>query len=343
MSAPGAVPRTHAEHRAEELRVWAALLVIYLVWGSTYLAIRIVVKDLPPLLSAGLRFAVAGAILAIFLALRSGPSRLRVERRRLLGAVLVGALLLTLGNGFVVFGERTVPSAVAALMVASTPLWVVLWRTITGDRVPRGTLLGVAVGFVGVGLLVVPSGIDGSIDPLGAAFILVGALSWATGTFASSKIAMPTDPLVSTTYQMLAGGLLLLGAGALRGEPFQPTTWIDSQAAFVALLYLVFVGSLGAFTTYTWLVQHAPVSRVATYTYVNPVVAVVLGSIILSEAITPPMIIGGAIIVTGVALITTHEVRSHRARLERAAAAAAAAQSVEPTLDEGTIDEPAGR
>ncbi|MFI5254609.1 MAG: EamA family transporter [Candidatus Limnocylindrales bacterium] len=343
MSGAGAGPAQRgagpAQRRADEIRVWLALLVIYVVWGSTYLGIRVVVHDLPPLLSAGLRFTVAGVILAAVLLVRSGPSGFRVERRQLLGAITVGALLLVFGNGLVVLAERTVPSALAALIIASTPLWVAVWRTLTGDRPPRGTLVGVAIGFVGVGVLVVSSGLSGTIDPFGAALLVLASASWATGTFVSSKLALPRDPFVSTALQMLAGGLLMLGAGFLRGEPFQPATWIDSPAAFAALLYLVFFGSLGAFTTYTWLLQHAPVSRVATYAYVNPVVAVVLGAVILGETITPSVIVGGAVIVAGVALITTFEARSGRARSERAAAAGAAAQSVEPILDEGLADD----
>lgn len=330
--------RTSAEHGAKELRVWLALLVIYVVWGSTYLAIRVVVLDLPPLLSVGMRFTIAGAILALALVVRSGPARLRVERRRALGAFAVGALLLVLGNGLVFLGERTVPSALAALIIASMPLWVAIWRTVTGDRVPGGTLLGVAIGLFGVGLLVVPAGIGGSIDPLGATFLVVASVGWATGTFASSKLSLPTDPMVSTAYQMLAGGVLLLGAGILSREPFQPATWIDSQSAFLALMYLVFVGSLGAFTTYTWLVQHAPVSRVATYAYVNPVVAVLLGAVILNEQITPVMIAGGTIIVLGVALITAHEARARRGRIGRATVAA---RSRVPILDEEALSDDA--
>ncbi|KRT62683.1 MAG: Permease of the drug or metabolite transporter (DMT) superfamily [Chloroflexi bacterium CSP1-4] len=328
MSAPPTSPRTPADHRAEELRVWLALLVVYVVWGSTYLAIRIVVADLPPLLSAGLRFLLAGSVVAVAVAIRSGPGRLRVERRRLASVALVGALLLLGGNGLVVLAEQTVPSALTALIIASTPIWVVVLRTITGDRVARGTLLGVAVGFVGVGALVVPAGLSGNVEALGLGMLIIASICWATGSFVSSRLPLPADPFVSTSYQMLAGGALMLVAGTLRGEPFAPATWVETPDALLALGYLVVFGSLAAFSAYTWLLQHAPISRVATYAYVNPVVAVVLGAVILSESITPAMLVGGAVIVTGVALIIRHEAGVRRAR-EEAAAAGASSQSIE--------------
>lgn len=315
-----------ADRRADELRVWLALLVVYVVWGSTYLGIRIVVHDLPPLLSAGTRFLTAGAIVALVLLVRSGPGRLRVSRERLAGAMAVGALLLFAGNGLVVLAERTVPSAHTALIIASTPLWVVVLRTITGDRVAAGTLVGVGVGFLGVGVLVVPAGLGGSVDLFGVLLLVGASACWATGSFASSRLAMPTDHLVSTAVQMLAGGSLMLVAGTLRGEPFAPAAWAESRDAFLALLYLIFIGSLAAYTAYTWLLQHAPISRVATYAYVNPVVAVILGAVILREEISPAMVVGGAVIVSAVALILRHEAIARRGR-EEAAAAAAAGQS----------------
>jgi len=251
-----------------------------------------------------------------------------VERRRLASVALVGALLLLGGNGLVVLAEQTVPSALTALIIASTPIWVVVLRTITGDRVARGTLLGVAVGFVGVGALVVPAGLSGNVEALGLGMLIIASICWATGSFVSSRLPLPADPFVSTSYQMLAGGALMLVAGTLRGEPFAPATWVETPDALLALGYLVVFGSLAAFSAYTWLLQHAPISRVATYAYVNPVVAVVLGAVILSESITPAMLVGGAVIVTGVALIIRHEAGVRRAR-EEAAAAGASSQSIE--------------
>ncbi len=293
--------------RSEALRVWLAMLTIYVVWGSTYLGIRIVVADLPPLVTAGSRFLIAGTIVALVLVVRSGPARLRVDRRQLAGAVLVGAALLLGGNGLVMIAEQTVPSAMAALLIASEPLLVVLLRRLTRERIPGTTLVGVLVGFVGVACLVVPAWTGAGGDPLGMALLLLASFSWAVGSFISSRTTMPRDPFVSTSIQMLTGGALMLALGLLSGEPFEPLTWASSPDAFVAWLYLIFVGSLAGFTAYTWVLQHAPISRVATYAYVNPVVALILGVVILQEVVTPSMLVGGALIVASLALIVRNE------------------------------------
>ena len=283
------------------------MLTIYLVWGSTYLAIRVVVGDLPPLVTAGSRFLIAGAIVTLAVLVRSGPSRFHLTRQQLIAAILVGAALLLGGNGLVVIAEQTVPSAFAALIIASTPLALVVLRRIFGERISTGTLIGVVVGFAGVACLVVPAWTGGGADPFGVALLLLAELSWACGAFISSRASMPPDPFASTAIQMLTGGALMLAIGLARGEPFAPLAWPQSQDAFRAWLYLIFVGSLAGFTAYTWVLQHAPVSRVATYAYVNPVVAVILGVIILGEVITPAMLIGGAILVASVALIIRNE------------------------------------
>jgi drug/metabolite transporter (DMT)-like permease len=165
----------------------------------------------------------------------------------------------------------------------------------------------VVVGFGGVACLVVPSWTGGGTDPLGVAMLLLAAFSWACGSFISSRATMPADPFASTAVQMLTGGALLLLTGLLVGEPFEPLTWAASADAFLAWLYLVFIGSLAGFTAYTWVLQHAPISRVATYAYVNPVVAVILGVVILGEIVTPAMLLGGGIIVAAVALIIRNE------------------------------------
>ena len=288
---------------------------VYVIWGSTYLAIAIAVQTLPPLFSAGLRFTLAGLVLLGFIAARRG---LRVERAQLVGASIVGLLLLVGGNGFVVLAERTVPSGLTALIIASVPLWIVIFRRIAGDRIHLSTFIGVAVGFAGVAFLVIGRGANGSVDPVGLGLLLVATVSWALGTFLSPRLRMPRDGLLSTGIQQLAGGLVLVVLGAAAGEVthLEPSTW--SANSLLAMAYLVVFGSLVAFTAYSWLLQNAPVSLVATYAYVNPVIAVLLGALILAEPITPSIVLGAAIIVAAVAFIVTRE--GARQRAARAAA-----------------------
>ncbi|HEV8656237.1 MAG TPA: EamA family transporter [Candidatus Limnocylindria bacterium] len=285
--------------------MWSALGVVYLVWGSTYLAIAIAVQTLPPLLSAGLRFLLAGVILGAWLALRYGRAALRIDRAQLGGAALVGMLLLAGGNGLVVLAERTVPSGLTALVVASVPLWIVVFRLIAGDRVAASLIGGVIVGFAGVALLVVPRGASGEVDPLGLVMVVGATFSWALGTFASPRLRTPRDPLASTAVQMLAGGVLLVVIAVATGEPARADPSTFSTASLLAMAYLVVFGSLVAFSAYTWLLQHASVSVVSTYAYVNPVVAVLLGAVVLSEAVTPSMLVGAAIILAAVAFIVS--------------------------------------
>jgi drug/metabolite transporter (DMT)-like permease len=300
-----------SSRRASSFNVWLALGIVYVVWGSTYLAIAIAVETLPPLLWAGLRFALAGVLLAGWLALRGVD--LRVSRRELAGAAAVGILLLAVANGLVVLAERTVPSGVAALIVASIPLWIVIYRMVVGERVGRDLLAGVLLGLGGVAILVVPGGLNGTIDPVGALMLFGATLSWALGTFLSPRLRTPRDVLVSTAYQMLAGGVVLLVAGVGRGElaSIDPTTF--STRSIVAFIYLVVFGSLVAYSAYTWLLQNASVSLVSTYAFVNPVVAVLLGALILAEPITPTLVIGAAVIVVAVAFIVIRQNAARRA------------------------------
>lgn len=275
------------------------------MWGSTYLAIRVVVGSLPPLGSAGVRFTLAGVVLAAIVALRHGPSALRVRWAELRGAAIVGLSLLLFGNGFVQLAERDVPSALAALIVGSTPLWIVLYRRIAGERIEPTVLAGVAVGFVGVGVLVIPRGISGEVAPLGLAFMLVASAAWGWGTFRSKYLALPRDAIVSTTLQQLCGGLGLLAGAVLTGERIDPGEW--TTRSLVALGYLVVFGSLVAFSAYTWLLAHVPVSKVSTYAYVNPVVAVLLGALILGEPITASIVAGAVLVIAAVALIVRRQ------------------------------------
>jgi len=308
---------------ASPLAIWSALASVYVIWGSTYLAIAIAVQTLPPLLSAGIRFCVAGLVLLGIVAARRG---LRVGREQLIGAAIVGLLLLVGGNGFVVLAERTVPSGLTALIVASVPLWIVVFRRIAGDRIHPSTFVGVAVGFAGVAFLVVGRG-SGTADPTGLGLLLVATVSWALGTFLSPRLRLPRDGLLSTGIQQLAGGMILVVLAAALGElsHLEPATW--STGSLLAMGYLVVFGSLVAFTAYGWLLQHAPVSLVATYAYVNPVVAVVLGFAVLAEPITPSIITGAAIIIAAVAFIVTREGARQRAARSVAAMGAAGSEA----------------
>jgi drug/metabolite transporter (DMT)-like permease len=309
---------------ASPLAIWSALGAVYVIWGSTYLAIAIAVQTLPPLFSAGLRFCIAGLVLLGFIAIRRG---LRVGREQLIGAAIVGLLLLVGGNGFVVLAEQTVPSGLTALIIASVPLWIVIFRRLAGDQINASTFVGVAVGFAGVAFLVAPRGSSGGADLSGLLLLLVATISWALGTFLAPRLRMPGDALLSTGIQQLAGGIVLVVAGAAMGElgHLEPATW--SANSLLAMAYLVVFGSLVAFTAYSWLLQNAPVSLVATYAYVNPVVAVLLGALVLAEPITPSIIVGAAIIVAAVAFIVTREGARQRAARATATPGAAASEA----------------
>lgn len=294
---------------APEWQIWAALIVVYIVWGSTYLAIRIVVETMPPLLSAGVRHTIAALILFAYLVLRHRGAALRLSRSEWLGAGFVGVTLLLVGNGFVMLGERDVPSALAALIVAVVPLNVVVLRLLHRERVRRMTVLGVVVGFAGVAVLIIPRGIDGTVNLIGMLMIVIAAVSWSIGSYFSKRITLPRDQLASTGAQMLVGGVGLGLSGLLVGElgSLQPERF--STESLIWLAYLILFGSVLAYTAYTWLLQHAPVSKVATYAFVNPVVAIVLGVAFLAEDINTTMILGAAMIVLSVVIVVRTESR----------------------------------
>lgn len=284
-------------------QVWTALLIVYVVWGSTYLFIRIVVETMPALLSGGLRFAICGVLMGLILVIRKGPRALRVSRAEARGALFIGALLLGVGNGGVILAERDVPSGLTALIVGVVPLVVLVMRRLRGERIERVQTMSVLGGALGLVILVAPLGLTGDVAPLGLLILLCSVTGWAYGSISSSHVPLPRDPFVSTFYQFVAGALVGLVAGTLTGEltGIDPSSW--SMRSLAALAYLVVFGSLVAFTAYTWLLQHAPVTRVMTYAYVNPVVAVALGWAVLGEAITPWMIAGAVLILASVALI----------------------------------------
>jgi drug/metabolite transporter (DMT)-like permease len=290
--------------------VWSALGAIYLIWGSTYLAIRVMVETVPPALGAGLRFALAGALLLGALAARGGGLRaVRASRAQLAGCALVGTLLAAGGNGLVTVAERDVPSGLAALLVATVPLWIVLYRTLGGDRVPGATLGAVAVGFVGVGVLLLPGGRPDDVHIGMALLIVLAAASWGFGSWIAPRVPHPQDALVSTAWQMLVGGGVMVLGGLVAGEAGSVDVGEFSTKSIAGFAYLVIVGSVIAFSCYAYLLQHAPISQVSTYAYVNPVIAVVLGALVLDEHVGGATVAGMVLIVASVAVIVRREAR----------------------------------
>jgi drug/metabolite transporter (DMT)-like permease len=282
--------------------VWVALGIVYVVWGSTYLGIRVVVETMPPMLGAAARFLLAGGVLLAFLAVRRGAGAVRPTRGQLISALIVGTLLMG-ANAVISVAELHVPSGIAALIVSSVPLWVILLRRASGDRPAPATVAAVFVGFAGVALLLRPGEQSGDATVLGLLTVLAGAAMWASGAFTSTRVRLPSDPLVSTAWQMLLGGIACAVGGLARGELPTVDPAAFSTRSIIALAYLVVFGSWVAFTAFAWLLQNAPISRVATYAFVNPMVAIVLGALILGEVITPITLAGAAIIVVTVALV----------------------------------------
>src|SRR5919199_1623534 len=215
---PVATPRRVAVERAPGWMVWMCLAIVYVVWGSTYLAIRVADETMPPLLTSGVRFGVAGVLMWTVLRVRRGRDHMRVTREQVLSCAIVGALLVAGGNGLVMVGELHVPSGVAALIIASVPLWVVVYRWVGGERVPRATLAGVALGFAGVALLLLPGGSGGDTRFLSLLFLVMAAPCWALGSYLSKRRALPPHPLLSPALQMMLGGAASVLAGAGRGE-----------------------------------------------------------------------------------------------------------------------------
>jgi drug/metabolite transporter (DMT)-like permease len=295
-------------------KIWTALGLVYVFWGSTYLGIRYAVETLPPMLSAGGRFGTAGLLLAGWLAFRRGRGGFRATGRQLLNAGVVGLLLLGGGNGLVTIAEeRGLPSGLAALLVAVIPLWVVVLRAATGDRPASRTVLGVAIGFVGVAVLLLPGARPDGVALLPAAMVVLGSFLWSLGSFGATRVPLPPDPLMTTIAQMLAGCVGLVLVGLMTGEELHLGE--VSRVSWLAWGYLVVFGSIVAFTAYSWLLGVAPVSQVSTYAYVNPVVAVLLGALIASEEVGPATLLGGAVTVLAVAIVVSEEGRRKRAAL----------------------------
>ncbi len=288
------------------LRVWAALGAIYLIWGSTYLGIRFAIETMPPFLMAAVRFLIAGALLYAIRRLMGDRRPMRDEWR---SSAIVGLFLLTGGNGCVVFAEQWVPSGLTALIIGTTPLWIVLldWLRPGGHRPAWRAFLGVAVGFAGIALLIGPAAFQGASrgQLLGSLLLIFGTLLWAIGSLYGRSARPPSSPLLGVSMQMLAGGAGLLILGTLAGQwsRFNPSAF--SAKSLLAIAYLIVVGAWVAYTAYAWLLRNAPMPLVATYAYVNPVVAIFLGSLLASEAVTPRTLVAATIVLGAVVLTTT--------------------------------------
>jgi drug/metabolite transporter (DMT)-like permease len=285
--------------------MWSALATIYLVWGSTYLAIKVAVRTQPPLFSGGTRFLAAG--LALALALTVTGRSLRVSRAELLSALALGVSLLACGVGVIMVAETRIDSSVAAMIAGSVPVQVVVWRTVARERVIQATRLAAAAGIVGLALIVVPQGSSGGSTAVGLAFSLCASISWSVGSFVSRRLRLPADPFVATVYEMVGGGAALIAVAPIVGEHVHRDAFATPQ--LLSWLYLATMGSLVGFTAYAWLLRHMSISQVVTHQYVNPVVAVTLGALLLGERLTLTTLIGAGIVIGAVFVTVRNESR----------------------------------
>jgi drug/metabolite transporter (DMT)-like permease len=290
-----------------KLRIWIPLLAIYLIWGSTYLAIRFAVETIPPFLMAATRFLIPGFLLFFWRRAAGDPKPSRIEWK---STIIIGFLLLVGGNGGVTWAEQYIPSGVAALIIGSVPLWIIVLNLFRpeGRHLDKRVIIGALIGFIGIALLIVPTQLSGSsesVHPLGIITILLAAIFWSTGSLYSRNAPMPASPLLSTGMEFLAGGTGLLIMGALTGEFAQLNNSLISTRSLLSLGYLIVFGSLIGFVAYTWLLRNAPITLVSTYAYVNPLIAILIGNRLAQEPLNLRVLTAAVIIISSVFLINT--------------------------------------
>lgn len=289
---------------------WAALGVVYVLWGSTYLANRFIITDLPPFFASGVRFLVGGSLLAVLVLVFAGPGAFRMTWPQLGTTALAGLLLPAWGNGLVTIAQQYVASGLAALLIASVPMWIVVLRALSGDRPRRTTVGGVALGVAGLALLLLAAPSAGSGGVFGTVWwgpwlVLVAALGWASGTFATTRMPVPPNPFALAAGQMLVGGAILMAGSVVAGD--RPDLGAVEPAAWWAWAYMAVVVSLLAFSAYAYALAALPVSTVATYAYVNPVIAVLLGVTVASERFSVAQLAGGGVVLLAVVVVIAAE------------------------------------
>jgi len=282
-------------------KVLIAFALLYLVWGSTYLAIAYAVATIPPYLMAGVRFVIAGTALYLWVRLRGGPRPTPAQWRN---AAVLGGLMLVLGIGTVSWAEQRVPSGLTALVIATVPLWLVVFHWLSGGPRPGPfRVLGIVLGLAGVGLLVQP-GAHGGVDPIGAGVLCLATMSWAIGSLYARKADLPESPLLTTAMEMLAGGVMNTAVGVAAGETAHLHLAAISAPSLFGLAYLIVFGSIIGYSAYTYLVSATTPARLGTYAYVNPVIAILLGWLVRGEPIGSRTLLAMAIIIGAVVLLT---------------------------------------
>lgn len=297
-------------------RIWIALIAVYLIWGSTYLAIRYVVASIPPFTAAGIRFLSAGLLLYTWRIVKGDPVPTRREWR---DAGIIGLLLLLGGNGLVSWAEQFVPSGIAALLISTVPIWMVLIESLRrgGEKPTVRAILGLTLGFGGVALMIGPGELSaqiGQLHPLGLIALPVAALLWSLGSVYSKSADLPKSSLMTTSAEMLVGSAGLFIFGALQGEWARFSIANTLPTSWIGLVYLAIVGSLGGFVAYAYLLQNAPISLVSTYAYVNPVIALLLGAAVAQETLNERTIFSAVVILGAVILITTGRGKSKQTK-----------------------------
>ena len=327
-------------NKNNNLKIAIAFAAIYIIWGTTYLAIRLAVETIPPFFMAATRFIIAGVITFLILRARGIPIPKRIHWQ---SAAIIGAFMIVGGNGLVTWSEQQVPSGIAALVVATVPIWIALfnWLIYREGRPNKQTVIGLVLGFIGIGLLIGPGQLLGTatFDLLSLLILLLAPILWSFGSLYSRQANLPENIFMSTSMEMLVGGLLLLVLGLLTGEAADLDIAQISRQSLIAMLYLTVFGSIIALTAYVWLLKTVHPSRASTYTYVNPIIAILLGWLILSEPLTPLMIFAMVIIIFAVVLITARREKQSAPHGQQPPSPAASPSKAAVTVEQTTTSQ----